>query len=51
LQEKGLSHPFGESFVPLFSPELHGQPEFKFAKDIFVIRIYCMIPRMTGFLE
>jgi hypothetical protein len=37
-------------FVSLFSPELNGQPAFKFNKNMDVPRIYCMIPRTTGFL-
>jgi hypothetical protein len=48
--KKGLSHPFRKSFVSLFSPELNGQPAFKFDKGLDVLCIYCMIPRTPGFL-
>jgi hypothetical protein len=32
-KKKVLNHPFGKSFVFLFSAKLYGQPAFKFDKD------------------
>jgi hypothetical protein len=50
LKKKALSHPFGKRLVSLFSPELNGQPAFKFDKNMDVICIYCMVLRTPGFL-
>jgi hypothetical protein len=49
-KKKKLSHPFGKCFVSLFSPELNGQPAFKFDRVLDVLCIYCMISRMPVFL-
>jgi hypothetical protein len=48
--KKRLSHPFGKSFVSLFSIKLNGQSALKFNKDMDVHCICCMMSRTPGCL-